>query len=231
MSERLEFKIFLSSPGDVSDERALARTVLERLSQEYALCKRIHIEEVSWDDPGAPVPMDAHLTPQEAINNRRPKPSQCDVVVVILWSRMGTPLPGEHRKLDGTLYVSGTEWEFRDAMEAAEQTGKPTVLVYRRSEKRQVDLDDAQLEEKRRQYKGVEAFFAQFTNTMALCARATSPMPRRANSPISSSANCASLFKSSLMRYPRTRPRRMKDLQPPLPATPRPHGKVTLTLV
>ena len=50
-------------------------------------------------------------------------------------------------------------------MEAAEKTGKPTVLVYRRSEKRQVDLDDAQLEEKRRQYKGVEAFFAQFTNT------------------------------------------------------------------
>lgn len=50
-------------------------------------------------------------------------------------------------------------------MEAAEKTGKPTVLIYRRSEKRQVDLDDAQLEEKRRQYKGVEAFFAQFTNT------------------------------------------------------------------
>jgi len=132
MPARVELKIFLSSPGDVSDERGLARRVLDRLSQEYSLRDRVHVEEVSWDDPGAPVPLDAHLTPQEAINNRRPKPSQCDVVVVILWSRMGTPLPGEHRKADGTPYVSGTEWEFCDAMEAAEQTGKPTVLVYRR---------------------------------------------------------------------------------------------------
>ncbi|MDQ3566168.1 MAG: SUMF1/EgtB/PvdO family nonheme iron enzyme [Pseudomonadota bacterium] len=165
MSARLELKIFLSSPGDVSDERGLARRVLDRLSQEYSLRDRVHLEAVSWDDLGAPVPLDAHLTPQEAINNRRPKPSQCEVVVVILWSRMGTPLPPEHRKPDGTPYVSGTEWEFCDALEAAEKTGKPTVLVYRRSEKRQVDLDDAQLEEKRRQYKGVEAFFAQFTNT------------------------------------------------------------------
>ena len=97
MSARLELKIFLSSPGDVSDERGLARRVLARLSQEYGLRDRVHLEEVSWDDPGAPVPLDAHLTPQGAINNRRPKPSQCDVVVVILWSRMGTPLPPEHR--------------------------------------------------------------------------------------------------------------------------------------
>lgn len=85
-NSRLDLKIFLSSPGDVCDERALARTVLERLSQEYALRRRIHIEEVSWDDPGAPVPMDAHLTPQEAIDKRRPKPSQCDTVVIVLWS-------------------------------------------------------------------------------------------------------------------------------------------------
>lgn len=73
MSARFELKIFLSSPGDVSDERGLARRVLDRLSQEYGLRDRVHLEEVSWDDPGAPVPLDAHLTPQEAINNRRPK--------------------------------------------------------------------------------------------------------------------------------------------------------------
>lgn len=162
---RLDLKIFLSSPGDVSDERALARTVLKRLSQEYTLRNRIHIEEVSWDDPGAPVPLDAHLTPQEAINNRRPKPSQCDIVAVILYSRMGTPLPAEHRKPDGTPYVSGTEYEFCDAMDAAKRTGKPTVLVYRRTEEPRIGLGDHGLDEKHRQYKAVEAFFAQFTNT------------------------------------------------------------------
>jgi len=161
---RLHLKIFLSSPGDVCDERALARTVLERLSQEYALRRRIHIEEVSWDDPGAPVPMDAHLTPQEAIDKRRPKPSQCDIVVVVLWSRMGTPLPPEHRKPDGRRYVSGTEYEFCDAMDAAKRTGKPTTLVYRRTEEPKIGLGDRDLDEKHRQYKAVQTFFAEFTS-------------------------------------------------------------------
>jgi hypothetical protein len=164
MSARLDLKIFLSSPGDVCDERALARTVLERLSQEYALRRRIHIEEVSWDDPGAPVPMDAHLTPQEAIDKRRPKPSQCDTVVIVLWSRMGTPLPPEHRKSNGRPYVSGTEYEFCDAMDAAKRTGKPTTLVYRRMEEPKIGLGDRDLDEKRRQYKAVQTFFAEFTS-------------------------------------------------------------------
>ena len=45
-----------------------------------------------WDDPHAASPMDAHLPPQDAINQNLPKPSECDIVAVILWSRMGTPL-------------------------------------------------------------------------------------------------------------------------------------------
>jgi len=164
MSARLELKIFLSSPGDVSDERGLARRVLHRLSQEYGLRDRVHLEEVSWDDPGAPVPLDAHLTPQEAINKSRPKPSDCDVVAVILWSRMGTPLPSEHRKADGTPYVSGTEWEYCDAIEAARRLGKPTVLVYRRMEELLVGVKDAKRDEKIRQSEAVETFFAGFSN-------------------------------------------------------------------
>lgn len=165
MSARLELKIFLSSPGDVTDERGLARRVLDRLSQEYGLRDRVHLEEVSWDDPGAPVPMDAHLTPQEAINNRRPKPSECNIAVVILWSRMGTPLPPEHRKPDGTPYVSGTDYEFCEAMDAAKQTSKPTVLVYRRTEEPRVGLDDPEHDEKAQQYKAVKVFFTNFKNT------------------------------------------------------------------
>ncbi len=86
MSARHELKIFLPSPGDVSDERGLARRALDRLSQEYSLRDRVHLEEVSWDDPGAPVPLDAHLTPQEAINNRRPKPPmRCRGRYLVVW--------------------------------------------------------------------------------------------------------------------------------------------------
>jgi hypothetical protein len=67
---------------------------------------------VAWDKPGSRTPMLATLTPQEAINAGMTKPSQCDLVVVILWSRMGTALPAEYRKADGSSYLSGTEYEY-----------------------------------------------------------------------------------------------------------------------
>ena len=92
-------------------------------------------EIVAWDQPGAGVPMLATLTPQAAIAAGLPRPSQCDVVVAIFWSRMGTPLPDEYRKPDGTAYLSGTEWEYLDALGASERCGKPAILVYRRTEK------------------------------------------------------------------------------------------------
>jgi hypothetical protein len=47
---------------------------------------------------------------------------------------MGTPLPAEYRKPDGSVYRSGTEWEYLDAIEANRRAGKPEVLVYRRTE-------------------------------------------------------------------------------------------------
>jgi hypothetical protein len=46
-------------------------------------------------------------------------PSECDIVLVIFWSRMGTPLSDEHCKPDGTPYHSGTEWEYFDALQGA----------------------------------------------------------------------------------------------------------------
>jgi hypothetical protein len=104
------FRVFLSSPGDVTDERALARRILkEELSYDPFLRSQVAFEAVSWDDPAAPVPMLADQTPQDTVNRSRPRPSECDFVVLILWSRLGTPLPEEHCKADGGRYLSGTE--------------------------------------------------------------------------------------------------------------------------
>lgn len=149
-----KLRIFLSSPGDVFVERGLALEVLSRLQKEQRYDGRVLIEEVFWDDPSAPVPMAAHLTPQEAINQKRPIPSECEIVVVILWSRMGTPLPDVHRKPDGSPYMSGTEWEYEDALAAGKW-----VLLYRRTEKPQIYIDDPDFEEKRKQYQLVQQFF------------------------------------------------------------------------
>ena len=90
-------RIFLSSPGDVADERGQARRLVERLGHDPSFRHKARIEAVAWDDPDAPTPMLAQLTPQQAVDRHLPKPSACDIVVVVLWARMGTPLPPECR--------------------------------------------------------------------------------------------------------------------------------------
>ena len=72
----LHLRIFLSSPGDVTDERALAREAIERIQSERGYRDRLHLEIVAWDKPGAGTPMLATMTPQEAIKKGLPTPAQ-----------------------------------------------------------------------------------------------------------------------------------------------------------
>src|SRR3712207_6430236 len=104
-------RIFLSSPGDVAEERELARRLIkDELPSDPFLRGRVTFDVVSWDDPAAPNPMPATIAPQEAVNHFEPRPSECDVVVVVLWSRLGTHLdPKAFSKPDGAPYLSGTE--------------------------------------------------------------------------------------------------------------------------
>ena len=138
----IDYRIFLASPGDVRDERELARAVIEQIRAERAFRGRVDLACIAWDQSGAEVAMEAGLTPQEAIKRGLPKPSQCDLVIVILWSRIGTPLPADYTKPDGTAYLSGTEWEYHDAITATRRFDRPAVWVYRKKKAPSVDLDD-----------------------------------------------------------------------------------------
>lgn len=156
----MHLRIFLSSPGDVGDERTLAQSVIEQeLPRDPLLRGQLTCEAVRWDDPTAPVAMPATLTPQEAVNRGLAKPSECDVVIVILWSRMGTPLPESYRKADGSSYHSGTEWEFEDALAA---TPQPHILVYRCTAKVNIDVDDPGADQLLEQRRRVMQFFKRF---------------------------------------------------------------------
>ncbi|ACZ87177.1 HEAT repeat domain-containing protein [Streptosporangium roseum] len=164
MAERggglVHLRVFLSSPGDVADEREIARTVVEQLQYDPFVRGRVTFDVVAWDQPGGGAPITATETPQASIDRGLPRPSQCDVVVVILWSRMGTPLPfPEYRKPDGGAYLSGTEWEYEDALRGAAAAGRPTVLVYRRTAKVMLDSDAADVEERLRDKRLVNEFF------------------------------------------------------------------------
>ncbi len=161
--------IFLSSPGDVSRERQLARQVIGRLQSERAHRDWLKLEVVAWDTPGVGTPMPAQLEPQEAINRGLKKPSQCDIVIVIFWARMGTPLSENYRKPDGSRYRSGTEYEFLEALEEAKKTDKPEVLVYWRENGRMVHTKDPNREEENRQWDLVETFFSESRNPDGSC--------------------------------------------------------------
>jgi len=132
MSEVRKLTFFISSPGDVYEERTLAQRVMDRLQSEFA--GRAVLEPVFWEHE----PLLATDTFQTQIS----KPSDADVMVAILWSRLGTRLPKQFTRADGSRYESGTEFEFEDAVQGFRDHGKPQLLVYRKTAKASVQLDD-----------------------------------------------------------------------------------------
>lgn len=141
-------RVFISSPGDVPEERKIANEVIEALPYRPAFRDRIAFRIIAWDRPGADTPMLGSLTPQEAINRGLPKPSECDICLVIFWKRMGTPFIDA----DGTAYESGTHWELLDAL----KNPATTTLIYRRTEKVLFEYDD---KDGQAQYERVIKFF------------------------------------------------------------------------
>ncbi|MCC6614968.1 MAG: hypothetical protein IT320_15925 [Anaerolineae bacterium] len=166
MASRRHIRVFISSPGDVAEERATSRRVVEKLRVDPLLRSLVDLEVVTWDDPDASTPILATMTPQEAISHGLAKPSDCEIVVVIFWTRMGTPLPPEYVKPDGGRYLSGTEWEYLDAFNAPRTSpgDPPFLMVYRRKLLAQPDQRDPDYAEQQVQLERVDAFFNAFTN-------------------------------------------------------------------
>ena len=124
MPQRL--RVFVSSPGDVPDERLRADLVIDKLAQDYS--RFFTIESYRWEHE--PMLASGHF--QDAID----PPSVFDIVILILWSRLGTPLPEEtkvrkYHGIDDRAPVTGTEWEFEDALRAARDKGAPDMLAFR----------------------------------------------------------------------------------------------------
>jgi len=90
----LTLKVFLSSPGDVAEERQLAREALEELEKTHLLRDRVHFEIIAWDDPHAPDSNGCARDPQASVNRFAARPKDCDLTLVILWSGWGPRLRG-----------------------------------------------------------------------------------------------------------------------------------------
>ncbi len=127
-------KVFVSSPGDVREEREIVGRVVERIEARY--WNFVRLDSVLWESEL--VRATGHF------NEEIVRPSECDVVLSVLWRRLGSLMPPQFLKADGTRFQSGTEWEIEDAVAGyearrrakaegkSEETPFPDVLIFRR---------------------------------------------------------------------------------------------------
>lgn len=137
--------------------REVAAQIIEKMAQEYA--RYLHIEPYLWEYE--PMLASGHF--QDSME----PPSCFDVVILILESRLGTPLPErtavrEYRGIDGRTPVTGTEWEFEDALAGARTRGIPDLLVYRSNRDATVSTWDSQKRQAMlAQIEALEAFWSR----------------------------------------------------------------------
>lgn len=160
-------RIFISSPGDVQHERLIAKRVINKLAKEYASIAKI--EPLLWEDMPLSPSMDFQTGIDTIINS-----VHVDIAVFILWSRLGSPLNKQFKRKDGTVYASGTEYEYDLMLSAYEQTGTPDILAYVKTASTkglieslsEGDLDDFLIQRKAAEKFVKERFFDKETNTV-----------------------------------------------------------------
>jgi len=145
-------RVFISSPGDVAEERLIARRLIGRLDAQFG--GLLQFEAIAWER----APLVATATFQDQIV----RPGETDVVIVILWSRLGTALPGHIVREDGTSYASGTEYEFEDAMRAFAATGRPHIVSYMKTAPIVPSGDVASLEDAATQKRALDRFVGRW---------------------------------------------------------------------
>src|ERR1700710_67847 len=116
-------RIFISSPADVAPGRRGAGLFIEKLAKDYP--RFFEIKPYLWETE--PMLASGHF--QDAIL----PPGETDILALILWARLGTPLPApQYRGIDGREPVTGTEWEFEAALMANRLSGVPDLLAYKK---------------------------------------------------------------------------------------------------
>jgi len=124
-----ELRVFVSSPGDLKEERRLVAEVCREISSSLV----IRLRALLWEGGGPgnpevqPFPPDVTGQAAQVVLDRHVWDALggYDVYLGLIWKRMGTPT-GQWR--------SGTEAEFRYALRARQQSGRPgRILFYRKS--------------------------------------------------------------------------------------------------
>ncbi len=122
-------KVFVSSPGDVQAERTIADRLIRAIAEELGIPVSVQYSNLLRDSE----PVDSGITsiepesgelilcpyfweyqrfsPELGYQDQIPDTSRFDLVICILWSRLGTKLNPRFRMPDGSEPRSGTEYE------------------------------------------------------------------------------------------------------------------------
>jgi WD40 repeat protein len=154
MSDR-HIRLFVSSPSDVLPERMAVERVVAAIN--VRLSGLLVIETVRWEQ--------GFYTADSTFQAQIEDPADCDLVVTLFWTRLGSELPPDFssRMSDGRPWPSGTVYEMARALDARQRKGGglPDVLVYRKIKPASLPTDDLG---RRRLYQAEFERFASFWN-------------------------------------------------------------------
>jgi len=142
-------RIFISSPGDVSAERMITRRVIARLDAELA--DIVTLEPYIWEHE----PFDIAKSFQEQI----PKTEAFDIVLCMLWTRLGSKLHNSLKMPDGSEAPSGMLFEVAWAMHGQRLKGLPEIQLWWKRALPEIPLEPAaELDRRVAQYREVGRF-------------------------------------------------------------------------
>ena len=175
-------RVFVSSPGDVQVERVTADRLIRTIAEELGIpvsiqySNLLRVEEPFQPPHGSGEVESGELilcpyfweyqrfSPELGYQDQIPNTAQFDLVICILWSRLGTKLHSRFRMPDGSEPRSGTEFEIAWAKAQREKTpGIPALHVYRNRSQPSPPLDPLEKREAFfRQWDSLKAFFASW---------------------------------------------------------------------
>lgn len=119
-------KVMIASPGDVANERQIARDVIAEWNHIHSEDRGLVLMPIGWETHSAPTIGDR---PQAIINKQ--VLANCDLLVAVFWTRIGSPTG---------VAVSGTVEEIQEHVSA----GKPAMIYFSSTPVRLDSVDEEQ---------------------------------------------------------------------------------------
>lgn len=175
-------EVFISAPDDVQQEQAVVERVIRSVAAEFdcavsaAHSNRLQRLESADLNATAAVRSPSQGIPlrlcfweyqdpgSEESREQVPNPGQFDLVVCLLWSRLGPPLAPKFVGPDGAVPGSATEYEVAWALDQARiAPGLAALQIYRRRVVPDVPLEPREAREAAfRRWDAVQDFFAKW---------------------------------------------------------------------